>query len=138
MKLRKFLTSVMLTGMLLVGTVASASPASDALAREEAVAAPLVQAILRGDSDFSAFRNVVDPQNVNVADFGKAKGSMKELANAKAFSFAGFSRNGVVDTVVYITPVSNTEAVAFNVLFDTRSGLIVGIGLSKLEATAAK
>lgn len=136
MKLRSIVSSVLLTGMLLATSVAGASPSSDALAKEEAVAAPLVQAIVTGANDFSAFSRAIDKNAVKLDDFKKVRKEVKDLEKAKSIMFAAFSRNNGADAVTYIVPVTNNDAYAFTVVFNTQSGLVSGVAVNKLAITA--
>ena len=133
--LKKLVFSLMMVGMLAMASVGFASPSSDALAKEDPVAASFISTMI-GGGDLNKFKPNMDSR-VNIEEVKKAHATIPGLNQVKAFRFALFERNGLVDRVAYLAPVDNNNAMLISVVFDANTHLIVGMGVEPLGKAQA-
>lgn len=127
MSFRNKVSALVFSALLSFACLASASPASDVLAKEDAIALPMVVSIVNGSQDFSQFKNVVDAKRLKLDELKNAKKSVAGLAKVDKVSFAGFERNGAFDRVTYLAVDGNTPKAIIGILFDPQTNLAVGI-----------
>jgi len=134
MKLRKVLSTFLFSCLICIASIGFASPASDALAQEDAVAMPLADAIFHGEKDFSRFAPYVDTKMLgNVNEFSKATKDIKDLSKVEQIFFVGFERGTSADVVSYVGLLPGGQSgYLFAVIFDPNTGLVIGSAINGL------
>lgn len=134
--------SVLLCSVLLsLSCMAFATPASDVLAKEDAVAMQIVVSILRGDQDFSYLKKSVDTKVFDVSKLKDAKKTIPGMAKADKVSFVGFERNGNYDRISYLAIEGTQPKSIIGILFNPQTNLAIGVmagDVNQQQAAPAK
>ena len=137
--MRKLVVSILFSCFMVFSAVGFASPASDALAREDAVAMPITQTIVGGKKDFSSFEKYIDKTMIkDMSLFSKVAEQNPDITSLQDVRFISYQQNGAVDVITYIGITSNQDAIGFHFMFNSKSKLLIGVAINKYDKVSAE
>ena len=137
--MRKLVVSILFSCFMIFSAVGFASTASDALAREDAVAMPITQTIVGGKKDFSSFEKYIDKTMIkDMSLFSKVAEQNPDITSLQDVRFISYQQNGAVDVITYIGITSNQDAIGFHFMFNSKSKLLIGVAINKYDKVSAE